>query len=55
MVEMPVSGTVLTRGPRVVDVKKMSKGGGVVVIRTDVRVVGCKSREELTVTESRSW
>ncbi len=46
-----VSGTVLTREPRVVDVKKMSRGGGtVVVFRTGVRVVGCRSREELTVT-----
>jgi hypothetical protein len=50
MVKMPVSGTVLTREPRVVDVKKMSRGGGVVVVRTDVRVVGCRFREELTVT-----
>ncbi len=45
-----VSGTVLTKEPRVVDVKKTSKGGGVVVFRTGVRAVGCRSREELTVT-----
>ena len=45
-----VSGTALTREPRVVDVKKMSRGGEVVVFRTGVRVVGCRSREELTVT-----
>ncbi len=45
-----VSGTVLTKEPRVVDVKKMSRGGEVVVVRTGVRVVGCRSREELTVT-----
>jgi hypothetical protein len=45
-----VSGTVLTKEPRVVDVKKMSRGGEVVVFRTGVRVVGCRSREELTVT-----
>ncbi len=45
------SGTVLTKEPRVVDVKKMSRGGGtVVVFRTEVSVVGCRSREELTVT-----
>ena len=45
-----VSGTALTREPRVVDVKKMSRGGEVVVARTGFRVVGCRSREELTVT-----
>ncbi len=45
-----MSGTVLTKEPRVVDVKKMSRGGEVVVFRTGVRVVGCRSREELTVT-----
>jgi hypothetical protein len=45
-----VSGTVLTKEPKVVDVKKMSRGGGVVVFRTGVRVVGSRSREELTVT-----
>ncbi len=45
-----VSGTVLTKEPRVVDVKKMSRGGEVDVFRTGVRVVGCRSREELTVT-----
>ena len=45
-----VAGTVLTKEPRVVDVKKMSRGGEVVVFRTGVRVVGCRSREELTVT-----
>ncbi len=50
MVEMSVSGTVLTREPKVVDVKKMSSGGEVVVVRTGVRVVGCRFREELTVT-----
>jgi hypothetical protein len=50
MVEVSVSGTVLTREPRVVDVKKMSRGGEVVVVRTGVRVVGCRFREELTVT-----
>jgi hypothetical protein len=50
MLEMSVSGTVLTKEPRVVDVKKMSRGGEVVVVRTGVRVVGCRSREELTVT-----
>jgi hypothetical protein len=33
-----------------VDVKTMSTGEGVVVVRTGVRVVGCRSREELTVT-----
>ena len=48
--EKAVSGTVLTREPRVVDVKKMSRTGEVVVVRTGVRVVGCRSREELTVT-----
>ena len=48
--EMSVSGTVLTREPRVVEVKKLSKGGEVVVIRTGVRGVGCRFREELTVT-----
>ena len=47
---MSMSGTVLTKEPRVVDVKKMSRGGEVVVFRTGVRVVGCRSREELTVT-----
>ncbi len=47
---MPVSGTVLTKEPRVVDVKKMSRGGGAVVVRTGVRVVGCRSREGLAVT-----
>jgi hypothetical protein len=45
-----VSGTILTKEPRVVDVKNMSGGGEVVVFRTGVRVVGCRSREELTVT-----
>jgi hypothetical protein len=46
-----VSGTVLTKEPRVVDVKNMSRGGGmVVVVRTEVMVAGCRSREELTVT-----
>ncbi len=45
-----VLGTVLTKEPRVVDVKKMSRGGEVVVFRTGVRAVGCRSREELTVT-----
>jgi hypothetical protein len=35
-----VSGTILTREPRVVDVKKMSSDGEVVVFRTGVRVVG---------------
>jgi hypothetical protein len=50
MLEKSVSGTVLTREPRVVDVKKMSRGGEVVVVRTGVRVVGCRFREELTVT-----
>jgi hypothetical protein len=34
----------------VVVVKKTSRGGEVVVFRTGVRVVGCRSREELTVT-----
>ncbi len=48
--EKSVSGTVLTREPGVVDVKKMSRTGEVVVVRTGVRVVGCSSREELTVT-----
>ncbi len=48
--EMSVSWTVLTREPRVVDVKIMSTGGGVAVVRTGVRVVGCRFREELTVT-----
>ncbi len=50
MVETSMSGTVLTREPIVVDVKRMSMGGEVVVVRTDVRVVGCRFREELTVT-----
>jgi hypothetical protein len=50
MLEMSVSRTVLTREPIVVDVKRMSMGGGVAVVRTGVRVVGCRSREELTVT-----
>ncbi len=45
-----VSGTVLTKEPRVVDVKTMSRGREVVVFRTGVRVVGCRSREELIVT-----
>jgi hypothetical protein len=45
-----VSGTILTTEPRVVVVKKTSRGGEVVVFRTGVRVVGCRSREELTVT-----
>ncbi len=45
-----MSGTVLTKEPRVVDVKKMSRGGEVVVFRTGVRVAGCRSMEELTVT-----
>jgi hypothetical protein len=45
-----VSETVLTREPRVVEAKKLSKGGEVVVVRTGVRVVGCRFREELTVT-----
>ncbi len=45
-----VSGTILTTEPRVVVVKKMSRGGEVVVFRTGVRVVGGRSREELTVT-----
>ena len=45
-----VSGTILTKEPSVVDVKKTSRGGEVVVFRTGVRVVGCRSREELTVT-----
>jgi hypothetical protein len=34
----------------VVVVKKTSRGGEVVVFRTGVSVVGCRSREELTVT-----
>jgi hypothetical protein len=45
-----LSGTVLTRELRVVEVKRMSRGEEVVVSWTVVRVVGCKSREELTVT-----
>ncbi len=45
-----VSGTVLTKEPRVVDVTKTSRGGEVVVVRTGVGVVGCRFREELTVT-----
>ncbi len=45
-----VSGTILTKEPSVVDVKKTSRGGEVVVFRTGVSVVGCRSREELTVT-----
>jgi hypothetical protein len=45
-----LSGTVLTRELRVVEVKRMSRGEEVVVFWTVVRVVGCKSREELTVT-----
>ncbi len=40
----------MTTEPRVVAVKKTSRGGEVVVFRTGVRLVGCKSREELTVT-----
>ncbi len=44
-----LSGTVLTKEPRVVEVKKMSRGGEVVAFRTGVRGVGCRSREELTV------
>ncbi len=50
MLEMSVSRTVLTREPTVVDVKRMSTGGRVAVVRIGVRVVGCRSREELTVT-----
>ncbi len=50
MIKMPVSGTVLTREPIVVDVKRMSTGEGVAVVRTGVRVVGCRFREEWTVT-----
>jgi hypothetical protein len=50
MSEMSVSRTVLTREPRVVDVKIMSTGGEAVVVRTGVRVVGCRFREVLTVT-----
>jgi hypothetical protein len=50
MSEISVSRTVLTREPRVVDVKRMSTGGEVVVIRAGVRVVGCRFREVLTVT-----
>ncbi len=45
-----VSGTILTKEPRVVVVKKTPRGEEVVVFRTGVRVVGCRSREELTVT-----
>ncbi len=45
-----MSGTILTTEPRVVAVKKMSRGGEVVVFRIGVRVVGCRSRKELTVT-----
>jgi hypothetical protein len=45
-----LSGTLLTRGLRVVEVKRTSRGEKVVVFWTVVRVVGCKSREELTVT-----
>ncbi len=48
--EKTVSGTVLTKEPRVVDVKRMSRTGEGVVVRTGARVVGCSSREELTVT-----
>jgi hypothetical protein len=49
-VMVALSGTVLTKEPRVVEVKRTSRGEEVVVFRTVVRVVGCKSREELTVT-----
>jgi hypothetical protein len=45
-----MSRTVLTREPIVVDVKRMSTGEGVAVVRTGVRVVGCRFREELIVT-----
>ncbi len=45
-----VSGTILTTEPRAVVVKKTSRGGEVVVFRTGVSVVGCRSMEELTVT-----
>ncbi len=45
-----MSGTILTTEPKVVEVKRMSRGEEVVVFWTVVRVVGCKSREELTVT-----
>ncbi len=50
MLEMSVSWIVLTREPKVVDVKIMSTRGGVTVVRTGVRGVGCRFREELTVT-----
>ncbi len=42
----------MTTGSRVVIVKIMSTVGGIVVVRTGVSdvVVGCRLREELTVT-----
>jgi hypothetical protein len=50
MLEISVSWTVLTREPRGVGVKIMSTVGGVAVVRTGARIVGCRFREELTVT-----
>jgi hypothetical protein len=50
MLEVSVPWTVLTKEPIVVDVKIMSTGGGVAIVRTGVRVVGCRFREELIVT-----
>jgi hypothetical protein len=47
---MSLSWTGLTGEPIVVDVKIMSTMGGVAVVRAGVRVVGCRFREELTVT-----
>ncbi len=47
---MSVSRADLTREPTVVGVKITSIVGGVTVVRTGVRVVGCRFREELIVT-----
>jgi hypothetical protein len=43
---------ILTRGSSVVVVKRMSAVGGMVVVRTGASevIVGCRFREELTVT-----
>jgi hypothetical protein len=49
-VMVALSGTALTKEPSVVEVKRTSRGEEVVVFRTGVRVAGCGSREELTVT-----
>jgi hypothetical protein len=49
-VMVALSGTVLTKEPKVVEVKRMSRGEDVVVFGTGVGVAGCKSREGVTVT-----